>query len=50
MIGNAMSMAEQEVLDYLRSREADVAARLGKLRSRMVGAVNYKHIIRGRQR
>ncbi|CAG9263000.1 aromatic ring-hydroxylating oxygenase subunit alpha [Paraburkholderia caribensis] len=44
MIGNAMGMAEQEVLDYLRSREADVAARLGKLRSRMVGAVSSANV------
>ncbi|WP_454830356.1 aromatic ring-hydroxylating oxygenase subunit alpha [Paraburkholderia xenovorans] len=44
MIGNAMAMAEQEVLDYLRSREAEVAKRLGKLRSRMVGAVSSANV------
>lgn len=40
MVGNAMTLGEQEVVDYLRSREAVVAERLGKIRSRMVGAVS----------
>jgi len=40
MIGNAMTLGEQEVLDYLRSREQVVAERLGKIRSRMVGSVS----------
>jgi ethylbenzene dioxygenase subunit alpha len=40
MVGNAMTLGEQEIVDYLRSREADVADRLGRLRSRMVGAMS----------
>jgi ethylbenzene dioxygenase alpha subunit len=39
MVGNAMALGEQDIVDYLRSREAEVAERLGKLRSRMVGSV-----------
>jgi len=39
MVGNAMTLGEQDVVDYLRSREAEVAERLGKVRSRMVGSV-----------
>ncbi|MBV1903835.1 MAG: Rieske 2Fe-2S domain-containing protein [Marinosulfonomonas sp.] len=39
MIGNAMTLGEQDIVDYLRSREEIVAERLGKIRSRMIGAV-----------
>jgi ethylbenzene dioxygenase alpha subunit len=39
MVGNAMTLGEQDVVDYLRSREAEVAERLGKVRSRMIGSV-----------
>lgn len=44
MIGNAMILGEQDILDYLREREEQVAARLGKLRSRMVGAISSANI------
>lgn len=44
MIGNAMSMGEQDLLDYLRAREQSVAQRLGKIRSRMVGAVSSSNL------
>ena len=30
MVGNAMTLGEQDIVDYLRSREQQVAARLGK--------------------
>jgi ethylbenzene dioxygenase alpha subunit len=40
MVGNAMTLGEPEIVDYLRSREAEVAERLGKVRSRMVGSVS----------
>lgn len=40
MVGNAMVLGEQDIVDYLRQREEQVAARLGKLRSRMVGAIS----------
>ena len=40
MIGNALVLGEQDIIDYLRSREEKVAARLGKIRSRMVGAIS----------
>jgi ethylbenzene dioxygenase subunit alpha len=39
MVGNAMTLGEQEIVDYLRSRERVVAERLGKIRSRMVGSI-----------
>jgi ethylbenzene dioxygenase subunit alpha len=39
MVGNAMTLGEQEIVDYLRSRETVVAERLGKIRSRMVGSI-----------
>ncbi len=44
MIGNAMTLAEQEILDYLRSREQVVAERLGKVRSRMVGSISSANV------
>ncbi|HMS04419.1 MAG TPA: aromatic ring-hydroxylating dioxygenase subunit alpha [Burkholderiaceae bacterium] len=44
MIGNAMVLGEQDILDYLRERESQVAARLGKLRSRMVGAISSANL------
>lgn len=40
MVGNAATLGEREIIDYLRGREAAVAQRLGKLRSRMVGALS----------
>jgi ethylbenzene dioxygenase alpha subunit len=40
MVGNAMTLGEQDIVDYLRARSADVAERLGKVRSRMVGAMS----------
>ncbi|RYZ10938.1 MAG: aromatic ring-hydroxylating dioxygenase subunit alpha [Comamonadaceae bacterium] len=40
MVGNAMVLGEQDIVDYLRQREEQVAARLGKIRSRMVGAIS----------
>jgi len=40
MVGNAMTLGEQDVVDYLRERERVVAERLGKLRSRMVGSLS----------
>ena len=40
MVGNAMTLGEQDVVDYLRSRESEVAERLGKIRSRMIGSVS----------
>ena len=39
MVGNAMALGEQDIVDYLKAREEEVAERLGKLRSRMVGSV-----------
>ena len=39
MVGNAMALGEQDIVDYLKAREAEVADRLGKLRSRMIGSV-----------
>ena len=44
MVGNAMTLGEQDIVDYLREREAKVAARLGKLRSRMVGAISSANL------
>lgn len=38
MIGNAAASGHRIVVDYWRGREAEIAARLGKLRSKMVGA------------
>lgn len=38
MIGNALTLGEQEIIDYLKERETRVAERIGKLRSRMIGA------------
>lgn len=38
MIGNAAASGQRIVIDYWRGREAEIAARLGKLRSKMVGA------------
>lgn len=40
MIGNAATLGEPDILTYLRSREQVVAERLGKIRSRMVGALS----------
>lgn len=39
MVGNAMTLGEQDVVDYLKSRTADVEKRLGKVRSRMIGSI-----------
>jgi ethylbenzene dioxygenase alpha subunit len=39
MVGNAMTLGEPEIVDYIRERESIVAERLGKLRSRMVGSM-----------
>lgn len=44
MVGNAMVLGEQDIVDYLRENESRVAARLGKLRSRMVGAISSANI------
>ncbi len=44
MVGNAMVLGEQDIVDYLRQNEARVAERLGKLRSRMVGAISSANI------
>lgn len=44
MIGNAMTLGEQEILDYLRSRAEVVEQRLGKIRSRMIGAVSSANL------
>lgn len=44
MVGNAMVLGEQEIVDYLRANEAKVAERLGKLRSRMVGAISSANL------
>lgn len=44
MIGNAMTLGEQEILDYLRERAAIVEERLGKLRSRMIGSVSSANV------
>ncbi len=44
MVGNAMTLGEQEIVDYLRENEAKVAARLGKLRSRMVGSISSANL------
>ena len=39
-IGNAATLADRRILDYLRSRREVVEARLGPLRARMVGAIS----------
>lgn len=39
MVGNAMTLGEPEIVEYIRERESIVAERLGKLRSRMVAAM-----------
>ena len=44
MIGNAMTLGEQGILDYLRGRAKIVEERLGKLRSRMVGSVSSANL------
>lgn len=44
MVGNAMTLGYQEIVDYLREREAVVAERLGKLRSRMVGSMGSANL------
>jgi ethylbenzene dioxygenase alpha subunit len=44
MVGNAMTLGEQDIVDYLRERESKVAARLGKIRSRMVGAISSANL------
>jgi ethylbenzene dioxygenase alpha subunit len=44
MVGNAMTLAEQEIVDYLKSREKVVAERLGKVRSRMIGALSSANL------
>lgn len=38
-VGNALTLGEPEIIDYLRENEAKFAERLGKLRSRMIGAL-----------
>lgn len=44
MIGNAMTLGEQEILDYLRGRAQAMEQRLGKLRTRMVGSVSSANV------
>lgn len=44
MIGNAMTLGEQEILDYLRERAKIVEERLGRIRSRMVGSVSSANV------
>jgi len=44
MVGNAMVLGDQDIVDYLREREEKVAARLGKLRSRMVGSISSANL------
>lgn len=43
-IGNAMVLGEQDILDYLKENEAKFAARLGKLRSRMIGSISSANL------
>jgi ethylbenzene dioxygenase alpha subunit len=40
MVGNAMTLGEQDIVDYLKARAAAVEERLGKLRARMVGSIS----------
>lgn len=40
MVGNAQTLSEPDIVAYLRSREEEVAERLGKIRSRMIGSVS----------
>ncbi|MCR5879623.1 aromatic ring-hydroxylating dioxygenase subunit alpha [Phenylobacterium sp. J367] len=44
LIGNAMGLAEPEVVEYLKENEARFAERLGKLRSRMVGGMSSSNV------
>lgn len=44
MVGNAMTLGYPEIVEYLREREQVVAERLGKLRSRMVGAMSSANL------
>lgn len=39
-VGNVATFGDRTALRYIRSRQADIAKRLGELRSRMVGAVS----------
>lgn len=39
LIGNAATLCEPEIVEYLRESEAKFAERLGQIRSRMVGAL-----------
>jgi len=39
-VGNAATLADRRILQYLRSRRDEVEARLGPLRARMVGSVS----------
>ncbi len=43
-IGNAISMYEPIVIEYMKQREAEVTERLGKLRSRMWGSVSSGNV------
>jgi len=43
-IGNAMVLGEQDILDYLKENDAKVIARLGKLRSRMIGSISSANL------
>lgn len=44
LVGNALGLAEPEVIEYLRENEARFAERLGKLRSRMVGGMSSSNV------
>lgn len=44
LVGNAMSLSEPEVVEYLKENEARFAERLGKLRSRMVGSMSSANV------
>jgi ethylbenzene dioxygenase subunit alpha len=43
-IGNAMTLGEPEIIDYLKENEARFAERLGKIRSRMVGSKSSSNV------
>lgn len=43
-IGNAATLKSPEIVEYLREQEAKFAERLGKMRSRMVGALSSANV------
>ena len=43
-IGNAATLNSPQIIDYLREQEARFAERLGKIRSRMVGALSSANV------